>query len=123
MLLWLKSVAGRPWVARIPGSDRKYGLAREFLAMVDKRPGERAYLVEEGELYQVQAVENLRYFITVKDGKKVILPIEKAMAMVQAMDAKKKQKDREIDEGLRRINFTNEAGYEEVVDGGEDEEE
>lgn len=111
ILLWLDSGKRKGWVCRVMGLDKTYGLDRDFLAPVDKRDGSRAYLLEEGPLYQVQPAEGDRSFLLVVDGKEEVLATEDAMKLVEGMEAEKKRGASQIDDALRRVNFDAEGGF------------
>lgn len=74
----------RPWVARISGTDSRYGLAREFVephrdyAHVNST-GSRGimlyFVVDEGEVYEVHKLvswsKHVRYFCRIQDGDEI----------------------------------------------------
>lgn len=89
----------RPWVARILGPDRKFGLRREFLTgLKDYREangtGSRGvyltFVLRDGELYEVQELlswsRERRYFCHVKAGKIVEMTAAEVTALLD-MDA------------------------------------
>jgi hypothetical protein len=90
----------RPWVARITGTDTKFGLARDFLAYVrdyanaDKkgRGIVRQFTLRDGELYEVSAPVSAykpprRYFVGVVDAKVVEVEASLVEGMARELDA------------------------------------
>jgi hypothetical protein len=108
MIFWLDSSSEKPrvkpWVAIITGLDAKFGLDRTFCPPVDKRKGQRAYLLEEGPLYQVQPIEGDRDFMVVREDDVEILTTEDAMELIQKMEAKKRESGKEVDGVIARFN-------------------
>ena len=112
-LLWLDSGKHKPWVGEIQGFNRRFGLAREFLAPVDKREGARCYLLEEGKLYQVSPAEGDRQFMAVRGGKAAVLDTEEAMRLVEGMEAARRKSSDQVDSAIRRVNYDAEGGFSE----------
>ncbi len=78
---------------------------------MDKQPGQRAYLLETGVLYQIQTASGERHFTVVRDQKEIVLTTEEAMALVQAMESAMRKTADAVDDGIRRVNFNAEGGY------------
>lgn len=109
-LLWLDSTDGKPWVAKITGLDTKFGLAREFVAFVDRKKGQRAYPLEDGVLYQVQPTDGEElFFLMVGQGEETVLTTEQAMECVEFMERDKAKGQEAIDNAIARIN--SEGGF------------
>lgn len=126
-IIWLNCFGGTeryPWVARITGTDSKYGLGREFLPPIDKKRSQRAYLLEPGHLYQIQPLMTLqeenklgrrvpgdRKFVVIREEGLVEISTDEAMEMVAQMEEDKRAANREIDERIARVNFNSEGGF------------
>lgn len=113
MIVWItEGDICKTWVARVTGLDETYGLAREFLKFIDRKNGQRGYLVQDGILYQMQDGDTGgRWFMMIRDGKEVILDTDEAMALIQEMEAKKEAERGEVDDVIKRVNFSSEGGF------------
>ncbi len=95
-LKWGRGYVGqlryRPWVARITGTDRRYGLSREFLnaALVRaEHPGRERTIIEYtydlGDGLYEYSEYGARTFIRVAGGKMSEVGADEALAEAKAM--------------------------------------
>ena len=104
---------GVTWVAEITGRDNTYGLARTFIPAASQNDCEAVYLLDEGKLYQYQAVA-VRLFFTVKEGLYFPVPDHEAWTWIDKMHA---ANTKGIDALIDRVNedeevkFDSEGGF------------